>query len=161
MRAQLKKLPWAQVRAHTEHQRGHGRRVTRTIQILQAPNWVDFPGAAQVAKLRRTVTRRGKKKTTEVVYLITSADHITAPPATLAAWVQDHWHIENKLHWVRDVTLDEDRSQIRTATAPRVMATLRNTAITLLRLAGWTNIAKAQRHHSRNPKRALTCLLTC
>jgi len=41
------------------------------------------------------------------------------------------------------------------------MATLRNTAISLLRLAGWTNIAKALRHHARDPERALKCLLTC
>jgi predicted transposase YbfD/YdcC len=41
------------------------------------------------------------------------------PPATLAGWVQGHWGIENQLHWVRDVTFDEDRSQIRTATHPR------------------------------------------
>jgi len=93
--------------------------------------------------------------------LITSADHIAAPPAVLAAWVQGHWGIENKLHYVRDVTFDEDRSQVRTGNAPRVMATLRNTAISLLRLAGWTNIAKALRHHARDPERALTCLLTC
>jgi len=62
------------------------------------------------------------------------------------------------LHWVRDVTFDQDRSQVRTGQAPRVMATLRNTAISLLRLAGWTNIAKALRHHARDPKRALPAL---
>ena len=62
---------------------------------------------------------------------------------------------------VRDVTFDEDRSQVRTGQAPRVMATLRNTVISLLRLAGWDNIAKALRHHARDPERALTCLLTC
>ena len=97
--------------------------------------------------MRRTVTRQGKK-TVEVVYLITSADVRTAPPATLAAWVQGHWGIENRLHWVRDVTFDEDRSQVRTGTAPQVMATLRNLAISLLRLAGWTNIARGLRHHA-------------
>ena len=68
---------------------------------------------------------------------------------------------DNAVHHVRDTTFDEDRSQVRTGNAPRVMATLRNTAISLLRLAGWTNIAKALRHHARDPERALTCLLTC
>jgi len=86
-----------------------------------------------------------------VVYVIASASHLTASPATLAAWVQRHWGIENRLHWVRDVTFDEDRSQVRSGNAPHVMATLRNTAISLLRLAGWTNIAAAQRHHARRP----------
>ena len=100
---------------------GHGRRVTRTIKVVAAPAWVDFPGAAQIAQVRRTVTRGGTKSV-EVVYLITSADHHAAPPATLAAWVQGHWGIENRLHWVRDVTFDEDRSQVRTGNAPQVMA---------------------------------------
>ena len=97
----------------------------------------------------------------EVVYVITSADHRTAPPPTLASWVRRHWGIENSLHWVRDVTFDEDRSQVRTGNAPRVMATLGNTAISLLRLAGWTTIAAALRHHARNPHRTVTLLLTC
>nr|WP_258050037.1 hypothetical protein [Streptomyces finlayi] len=57
--------------------------------------------------------------------------------------MQSHWEIENRLHWVRDVTFDEDRSQVRTGNAPRVMAGLRNTAITLLRLDGHDNIAAA------------------
>jgi hypothetical protein len=52
------------------------------------------------------VTRAGKR-TVEVVYVITSADPQTAPPATLAAWVKGHWGIENQLHWVRDVTYDD------------------------------------------------------
>jgi predicted transposase YbfD/YdcC len=156
---QLKALPWKDVPAHSVTVSGHGRRATRTIKVISSPAWVGFAGAAQVAQLRRTVTRAGKK-TVEVVYLITSADHTTAPPAVLAAWVQGHWAIENKLHWVRDVTFDEDRSQVRTGQAPRVMATLRNTAISLLRLAGWTNIAQALRHHARDPQRALTAMLT-
>ncbi len=155
-----KDLPWNDVPGHRVTTTGHGRRVTRTIKVVTAPAWVHFAGAAQIAQVRRTVTRGGKKSV-EVVYLITSADHHTAPPATLAAWVQGHWGIENRLHWVRDVTYDEDRSQIRTGNAPQVMATLRNTAISLLRQAGWTNIATALRHHAAHPDQAITCLLTC
>ena len=101
------------------------------------------------------------KKTVEVVYLITSATHTEAPPAVLTSWVQGHWHIENRLHWCRDVTFDEDRSTVRTGRAPHVMASLRNTAITLLRLTGQTNIAAGLRHHSRHPQQAVACLLTC
>ena len=71
-----------------------------------------------------------------------------------------HWGIDNQLHWVRDVTYGEDRSQIRTGHAPTVMATLRNTAISLLRLAGWKNIAAALRHHVRDAARPVKLLLT-
>ncbi|MBK6870740.1 MAG: ISAs1 family transposase [Kineosporiaceae bacterium] len=97
-----------------------------------SPAWITFAGAAQIAQIRRTTTRAGKK-TVEVVYVITSADHRAAPPTVLAAWVQGHWGIENRSHWVRDVTFDEDRSRVRTANAPHVMATLRNTARSLTR----------------------------
>jgi predicted transposase YbfD/YdcC len=87
---QLKKLPWAAVPAVSSLSTDHGRRGRRTIKAALAPAWVEFHGAAQVAQVRRTVTRKGKK-TVEVVYLITSSD---ADPATLAAWVRGHWHIE-------------------------------------------------------------------
>ena len=81
-----------------------------------------------------------------------------ASPETLAAWVRRHWHIENKLHWVRDVTYQEDKSLVRTGNAPRVMATLRSLAISILRLDGHANIAAANRHHARDPQRTLKLL---
>jgi predicted transposase YbfD/YdcC len=158
LHAQLKALPWQEIPAHRASSVGHGRRVTRTIKVAQAPVWIEFAGAAQVAQVRRTVTRAGKK-TVEVVYLITSARVHDAPPMVLQGWVRGHWGIENRLHWCRDVTFDEDRSQVRTGNAPQVMATLRNTAISLLRLAKWTNIAQALRHHARHPDQTIRHLL--
>ena len=155
-----KKLPWKDVPARRVTSTGHGRRVTRTIKVIDAPAWVEFPGAAQLAQVRRTATKGGRKSV-EVVYLLTSADYTAAQPATLAAWVQGHWGIENRLHWCRDVTFDEDRSQVRVGNAPQAMATLRNTAISLLRLNGWTNIAAGLRHHARNSTQLIECLLTC
>jgi predicted transposase YbfD/YdcC len=152
---QLKTLPWGRIPAVSSVSTGHGRRARRTIKAALAPAWIEFDGAAQVAQLRRTVTKKGKK-TVEVVYLITSDRD--AGPAVLAAWVQGHWHIENKLHWVRDVTYQEDKSLVRTGNAPRVMATLRSLAISLLRLDGHTNIAAANRHHARDPERTLKLL---
>jgi predicted transposase YbfD/YdcC len=95
---QLRKLPWARIPSVSSVGKDHGRRARRTIKVALAPAWIGFEGAAQVAQLRRTVVRKGKK-TVEVVYLITSDRG--ASPETLAAWVRGHWHIENKLHWVR------------------------------------------------------------
>jgi predicted transposase YbfD/YdcC len=115
---QLKKLPWTAIPAVSAVSTDHGRRARRTIKAVLAPAWIGFAGAAQVAQLRRTVTRNGKK----AVYLITSDRD--ADPATLAAWVRGHWEIENRLHWVRDVTYQEDKSLVRTRNAPRVMASL-------------------------------------
>ncbi|MGK2904719.1 MAG: ISAs1 family transposase [Mycobacterium sp.] len=157
--AACKALPWRDVPSRRATSKGHGRRSTRTIKVVTAPAWVEFAGAVQVAQVRRTVTRKGKK-TVEVVYLITSADTRAASPTTLAAWVQGHWSIENRLHWVRDVTFDEDRSQVRTGAGPHVMATLRNLAIGLLRSDGWTNIAHALRHHAADSRRPLALITT-
>jgi predicted transposase YbfD/YdcC len=135
----------------------HGRRARRTIKAALAPAWIEFDGAAQVAQLRRTVTKNGKK-TVDVVYLITSDRH--ADPATLAAWVRSHWEIENKLRLVGDVTYQEDKSLVRSGNAPGVMATLRSLAVNLLRLHNHTNIAAANRHHARDPQRTLKLLQT-
>ncbi len=159
LHAALKALPWKDVPAHSATDRTKGRKVTRTIKTTTVPAWISFPGAAQVAQLRRTVTVNGTK-TVEVVYVITSAGHGEAPPATLAAWVQGHWSVENKLHYVRDVAYNEDTSRVRTGHAPRVMAGLRNTAISLLRLIGTTNITQALRHLDRKPSKIIK-LLTC
>jgi predicted transposase YbfD/YdcC len=159
LRAACKALPWKDVPAVTVTDTGHGRRVRRTIKAVQVPDWIEFPGAAQIIQLRRTRTIKGRK-TIEVVYVICSLDMIAAPPATVATWIQGHWGIENALHWVRDVTFDEDRHQLRTGNGPQVMASLRNTAISLLRLAGHTNIASALRHHGRSVSRPIELLLT-
>ena len=153
----LKKLPWTAVPAFSAVSTDHGRRTRRTIKVALVPAWIEFAGAAQVAQLRRTVTRNGKK-TVEVVYLITSDPN--ADPATLAAWVRGHWEIENRLHWVRDVTYQEDKSLVRTGNAPQVMASLRSLAISLLRIDGHANIAAANRHHARDPQRTLKLLQT-
>ena len=68
---QLKTLPWKDVPAHSSTKTGHGRRATRSIKVTTAPGWVEFPGAKQVAQVRRPVTRAGKKSV-EIVYLITA-----------------------------------------------------------------------------------------
>ncbi len=152
---QLKNLPWARIPSVSSVSTGHGRRARRTIKTVLAPPWTGFEGAAQVAQPRRTVTKKGKK-TAEVACLITSGRR--ASPQTLAAWVRRHWHIENKPHWVRDVTYQEDKSLVRTGSAPRVMASLRSLPISILRLDGHANIAAANRHHARDPQRTLKLL---
>jgi predicted transposase YbfD/YdcC len=154
---QLKKLPWARIPSVSSVSKDHGRHARRTIKVALAPAWTGFDGAAQVAQLRRTVVKKGKK-TVEAACLITSDRG--SSPETPAAWARRHWHIENKLHWVRDVTYQEDKSLVRTGNAPRVMASPRSLAISILRLDGHTNIAVANRHHARDPQRTLKLLQT-
>lgn len=78
-------------------------------------------------------------------------------PEQVAAWVRGHWKIDNRLHRVRDVVLDEDHHQLRTANGPEIMAMLRNLAINLIRLFHGTKaaIASTTRSLSRHPKRAI------
>lgn len=95
-----------------------------------------------------------------MVSLITSIPMTSATPSQVAAWIRGQSAIENRLHWVRDVTFDEDRCTIRTGSGPQVMATIRNTAVSILRLAGHTSITAALRHHSRFPHRPFELLHT-
>jgi predicted transposase YbfD/YdcC len=158
----LRALPWKQVEiAARERARGHGRAESRAITVLSLHPCPDqggefFPHAVQAIKLvrRRRPLTSGKWKTV-TVYAITSLTALQADPVLLAGWIRGHWKIENQLHWVRDVSFDEDRSQVRTGNAPQIMATLRNLAITRLRLSGFTNIAAALRHHARDTTRPL------
>jgi Transposase DDE domain len=90
-----------------------------------------------------------------VAYGITSLPPTAADPARLLALNRAHWAIENRLHWVRDVTFDEDRCRVRKGAGAHVMASLRNVAISLLRLAGAANIAQALRRCAWNRSHAL------
>jgi predicted transposase YbfD/YdcC len=119
-----------------------------------------FPHAAQAIQIVRRRRLSGRKKwSRETACAITSLTVTQASPAGLAAIIRGHWVIEDRLHWVRDLDYDEDRSQVRTASAPRVMATLPNLAITILRLAGHASIAAALRHHARRPYRPLRTII--
>lgn len=112
---------------------------------------------AQVFRLERTTRNlNGELLRHEIAYGITSLPPAKAGPSRLLTLNRGHWGIENSLHWVRDVTFDEDRSQVRTGAGPRMMATLRNIAISLHRLIGQaTNIASAVRNSNWNPSIAL------
>ena len=101
---------------------------------------------------------KGRKSATETVYGLTSLSPRQASPAQLLAYNRGHWQIENRLHHVRDMTFDEDRSQVRRGRRPHVMATLRNVAISLMRLAGATSIATATRYLGRRVDRPLRLL---
>ena len=139
---------------------GHGRIEQRNITTSEAlGGYSDWPGLAQVFELgRHVIDQKTGKERVEVVYGVTSLSPQRATPARLLELVRGQWQIENKSHWVRDVTFDEDRSQVRCGNIPQVMAALRNTAIGLLRWAGHTNIAAACRQLAAQPVQALALI---
>ena len=154
LHAALAALNWDRARRHVTRDQGHGRAETRRCRVTDAPARIRamFPHARQVARITRTVTRtvtartgrqrtRTQKTSSETVYVVTSLSAREAAPAHIAAYVRGHWAIENKVHWVRDVTFAEDACKVRAGFRPRVLATLRNLAIGLLRQAGYTSIA--------------------
>jgi predicted transposase YbfD/YdcC len=163
LHAQLAALPWRQVPvAHQVRERGHGRTERRILKVTAVAAGLAFPHGAQAIQIiRRRKLGRKKKWSAETCYAITSLTATQASPAELAAVIRGHWAIEDRLHWVRDMDFDEDRSQVRTASGPRVMASLRNLVLTILRLTGATSIAAALRHHARRPDRPLRTIMNC
>jgi len=138
----------------------HGRIERRWLTSSTLLNdYVDFPGVQQVFRVRRRVI---DKKTGEVniqtVYGITSLSPAEADAARLLTFVRQHWHIENKSHWIRDVVFDEDRAQTRQGRLPQVMATLRNVVISLMRACGIRGITRARRRFAARPDEAIAML---
>jgi predicted transposase YbfD/YdcC len=157
---QLKRLPWAQIPvADRTRDRGHGRRETRTLKAvtLATPGGIAFPHAQQAARITRTRNVAGRTSR-ETAYLTVSLSAGQALPRDLQTWIRGHWHIENRLHHVRDVTFREDLHQARTGNGPAVIATLRNTAIGWHRTAGATNIARATRQANRRSHDLITAV---
>lgn len=117
---------------------------------------------AQVCRLHREVEyvsgARAGETTSVWAYALTSLPPEQADATRLEQLWRGHWQIENGLHYVRDVTLGEDASQVRSDRAPANLAACRNAALNLLRLAGVTNVAAALRRHAMYPRQALALL---
>jgi len=157
---QLAALPWAQVPAlDVTRDKGHGRVESRSLKVVAVTAGIGFPHAHLALQItRRSRSLAGRRWRTETVYAVTDLGWHDTRPDQLAEVIRGHWGIENRLHWVRDVTFAEDHSQVRSGTGPAAMATLRNLAVSRHRLAGATNIAAACRRVSRHPKRVLALL---
>jgi predicted transposase YbfD/YdcC len=151
LRGEADPLSWC------EQSHGHGRHETRLLESSVTLNsYLDWPGVGQV--LRRTydsVEPRTGKTAHKVTYGIISLSPRQALPQQIARFWRQHWTIENRLHYVRDETLGEDRSQIHKGRAPEVLAALRNALLSLLRNQGWTSIAAAVRYYAQSPRKAL------
>jgi len=145
---------------HETVDKGHGRIEIRRIWTSTEMNdYIAFPHVNQILRIERlTSDLLGEPLRHEIVYGVTSLSEQKANAADLLKFNRGQWEIENRLHWVRDVTFDEDRSQVRRGGGPQVMASLRNLSISLLRMSGATNIAKATRHLGRRSEKALRLL---
>ena len=100
------------------------------------------------------------KETTEAVCAVTSLGPERASAKQLLAIARGHWGIENRLHWVRDMSLGEDACRVRTGEAPEVLAAVRNAALRLMRSSGLTEIASSLRRHAAKPHEALRLVMS-
>lgn len=141
------------------HGKGHGRVETRRIRTTtRLTGYLDRPGVKRVCLLERT--RRIKGKTTvETVCAVTSLGPERASAERLLAISRGHRGIENRLHWVRDVSLGEDACRVRTGEAPQILAAIRNSVLRLIRSSGLTAIAATLRHHAAKPLEAMRLVM--
>lgn len=153
-------LPLVDQRMARTVERGHGRTddTRHLIATTDLVGYSDWPGLAQVFRLERTWHEDGSKQHA-VHYGVTSLPPAVAGPARLLALKRGHWDIENGLHYVKDVTLGEDRSQIHVGQAPIVMAMLRDTVVSLVRVSGWRTIASRLRYLADRPIEAVALVV--
>ena len=144
----------------------HGRIETRTIQVSEdfseefpdCPEWLDFPDARRVFRIRREVEykKTGRKREVETAYFVTNLRGKAVRPQRLLDLVRGYWGaVENGIHYVRDTALGEDRCRVRKGALPRIMAAFANLAITILRMLGKKNIRRAMRNFGYRPDRAV------
>lgn len=162
MYAALDALDWENTPvAAATAETARGRIETRTLRVLPVPHGLDFPGAEQAVLIERyvTVKKNGQwvMRNCEAVLYITSLAAAGTTPADLLAHVRGHWRVEH-LHWLRDVTWNEDKSLLRTGNAPQVMSAITNLVITLFRIQGVTGYTEETRRNAQNPRRPLQLL---
>ena len=155
--------PWLKQEQSTEYQvypssnKGHGRREKRRLESSPALcAYLNWPGVGQV--MRRRCERRIEKTrqiNRKLRYGITSLRPQEAGAEQLELLWRRHWTIENRDHYVRDVTMGEDACQVHIGHAAHALAALRNALISLFRWKGWTNIAAAIRHYAASVRRSL------
>lgn len=149
--------PW-DMRTATSVDKGHGRLEVRHLVASTALNdYLDWPAVGQVVMIERTWWEHRQRKTA-VRYALTSLPPTVADTDRLLVLVRGHWQIENGVHYVKDVTMGEDRSRIRTGHGPSIMAMLRDTVVSVLHRAGWRTIAERLRFYSGDVHAALALL---
>ncbi len=155
--------PWTREEKAREYQcyttvdKGHGRLERRILEASTTLNeYLDWPHLQQV--MRRTTYRTDLKTgetTVTVTYGITSLSSEQADAAQLEQLWRGHWTIENRVHYVRDVSMGEDAGQTHTGHIPDTLALFRCMVLTLLRLEGWQSIPDAFRHYRASLKESL------
>ena len=157
---------WNCMPAYTTTDGDYGRIATRSVRVSDeldpAVPDVTFPGVRLIAQVRLEVAykKTGKQRQPETVYLVTSLGPEQVTPQQLLQLKRSHWGIENRVHYVRDVAVGEDKCSIRKGSPPRLMAAVSNLAISILRLLETKNIQRRMSQLSLDPNGAAVLLLS-
>ncbi len=112
---------------------GHGRIDSRKCTVTDDIAWLqklhDWPGLQSIIRVESSTKKKGKTSY-ETRYYISS---LRANPKKIAHAIRSHWAIENSLHWVLDVSFEDDQSRIRKGNAPQNMMTVKHIALNMLR----------------------------
>jgi predicted transposase YbfD/YdcC len=152
---------WLEEHSVTTLNKGHGRielrqlRASTELNEYLAEQW---PDVVQVFQIERDIQRSGKA-TQEVVYGLTSIPPEAGAPDRVLGLVRAHWHLENRVHWRRDVTLGEDACQVKHGQAAQVLATLNNVVLMLMDHLQVENVAAQMREFAARPLAALALVL--
>ena len=167
MPGDLRAMDWRGARhADSGWEKGHGRFERRRCAVLDigGPEWDGYGGlhgrrqAFRIERERHVVKQDAGSR--ETAYGLTSLSPGQAGPEEVAALVRRHWEIENRLHYVRDFTYDEDRCRARVGNLPRNLACLTNAAISIVRHEGrFAYLPPANRHYAARPREALDAVL--
>lgn len=150
------KLAGINVRSTSTVDKGHGRIETRTCTVTEDIDWLKeahpkWKGLRSIVEIENNREVKGEVSSEKRYYISSHG----ADPVVIAQAVRQHWGVENKLHWVLDVSFGDDQSRIRKGNAPQNIAIVKKTALNLLRimkkerprvsfkgmrkLAGWDN----------------------
>jgi predicted transposase YbfD/YdcC len=149
-----------EVQRHRSCEKGHGRIETRTLEASTTlVGYLDWPGCVQVLRRHcQRIERKSGKVSEKTTYAITSLAPHQADAATLATIWRAHWSIENRVHYVRDVTMGEDASHLRSRNAPHALAAFRNAILSRFRTHGWSSVPDAFQFYAASLDRTLHLL---
>lgn len=140
-------------------EKAHGRVEVRRLEATASLNpYLDWPEVGQVFRIERRRQMAGKESV-EVVCGITSLSPSQAKASRLLELSRGHWNIENRLHWVRDVTLREDECRVRHPVVAQTLACLRNAVVRLLRSTGKNPLIAAVEYFAEHREDAIEQVL--
>lgn len=120
------------------------------VEVYAPPEWTgDWPAVGSVVRVTRSGHRDGEPYERTSLYVTSRAGEAD----TLGAVIREHWHVENRLHWCKDVLMSEDAGGVRSVAGAAILSVLRGASLSVLRFNGeWSPTAARSRLANRVPE---------